>query len=287
MLNNYKSIFFVRKNRLQVFAKNGSKITEFQKKIDRVVSECINPKLRKLLSFIQGEYAKEAPERVGLWQYPGGKVYYKFLVKYNTSLDLDPEKIHQIGLREIESLMKKMDQIRQQLKFKGDLEAFFLFLKTDPRFKPASADEIGKRMNRFKDRVKTMLPRYFNRLPKAPCAAKRLDPLLESSMTYGYYQTPTAADPTGYYLYNASNLENKNILNTASASLILHELLPGHHFQIAVQSENKTLTHFRREYFLIANAEGKTQLEIVIQEILQDKITIDYEASDIDKPRDE
>jgi uncharacterized protein (DUF885 family) len=65
-----------------------------------------------------------------------------------------------------------------------------------------------------------------------------------------------AADPTGYYLYNASNLENKNILNVASAALILHELLPGHHFQIAVQSENKTFSPFRREYFLNAYAEG-------------------------------
>jgi uncharacterized protein (DUF885 family) len=251
-----KSIFYINENRLKSFSHNPPTIKNFQRKVAEVVTNSFNPKLKKLLSFIQGEYAKESPDRVGLWQYPGGKDYYEFLVKYNTSLDLNPEEIHKIGLREIKNLLEKMDKIRQQLKFEGDLNAFFHFLKTDPRFKPKSADEIGKRMNRFKDQVKTMLPDYFSRIPKAPCTAKRLDPLLESSMTYGYYQTPTATDPTGYYLYNASNLENKNILNTASASLILHELLPGHHFQFAVQSENKTLTPFRQEYFLIPNAEG-------------------------------
>jgi uncharacterized protein (DUF885 family) len=251
-----KSAFYVRESRLKALSQNQTDTAEFQKKVSRVITSHLNPGLKKLLSFLQGDYLKQAPEVVGLWQYPRGKDYYRFLVYYNTTLDLTPEEIHQIGLKEIDNLLKELDVIRREVNFEGDIDAFIHFLKNDPRFKPKSAEEIGKRMNHFKKQAEAKLPLFFLKLAKAPCGIKRLDPLLEGSMTYGYYQVPTASDPKGYYLYNASNLESKNILNTASAALILHELLPGHHFQVNLQSENEALPFFRREFFLTAYAEG-------------------------------
>lgn len=251
-----KSVFYVRESRLKALSQNQTEIAEFQKNVSHFITGRLNPGLKKLLSFIQGDYLKQAPEAVGLWQYPRGKDYYRFLVKYNTSLGLTPGEIHQIGLKEIDNLRKKLDKIRREVEFKGDVDAFVHFLKTDPRFKPKSAEEIGKRMNHFKEQAEAKLPLFFSKLPKAPCGVKRLDPLLEGSMTYGYYQVPTASDPKGYYFYNASNLESKNILNTASAALILHELLPGHHFQVNLQSENEAFSLLRRENFLSPYAEG-------------------------------
>jgi uncharacterized protein (DUF885 family) len=251
-----KSAFYVPKSRLKALSQNQTEITEFQKKVSQVITSRLNPGLKKMLSFIQGDYLKQAPEAVGLWQYPRGKDYYRFLVKYNTTLDLTPEEIHQIGLKEIDNLMKKLDEIRREVKFKGDIEAFVHFLKTDPRFKPKSAEEIGKRMNHFKEQAEAKLPLLFSKLPKAPCGIKRLDPLLEGSMTWGYYQVPTASDPKGYYLYNASNLASKNILTIASAALVLHELFPGHHFQVNLQSENEAFHPLRREYILSPYVEG-------------------------------
>lgn len=251
-----KSVFYVQESRLEALSQKQTEITEFQKNVSQVITSRLNPGLEKLLSFIRGDYSKQAPEEVGLWQYPGGKDYYRLLVNYNTTPDLTPEEIHQIGLKEIDNLRKELDEIRQEVKFAGDIDAFVHFLKTDPRFKPKSAEEIGRRMNRFKEQAEAKLPLFFSKLPKAPCKVKRLDPLLEGSMTYGYYQVPTASDPQGYYYYNASNLESKNILNTASAALILHELLPGHHFQINLQSENEAFHPLRREYFLSPYNEG-------------------------------
>jgi uncharacterized protein (DUF885 family) len=251
-----KSVFYVQENRLEALSQKQTEIAEFQKNVSLVITSRLNPGLEKLLSFIQGDYSKQAPGEVGLWQYPGGKDYYRLLVNYNTTLDLTPEDIHQIGLKEIDNLMKKLDEIRREVKFAGDVDAFVHFLKTDPRFKPKSAEEIGIRMNRFKEQAEAKLPLFFSKLAKAPCGVKRLDPLLEGSMTYGYYQVPTASDSRGYYYYNASNLESKNILNTASAALILHELLPGHHFQVNLQSENEAFHPLRREYFLTSYGEG-------------------------------
>jgi uncharacterized protein (DUF885 family) len=251
-----KSVFYIQESRLKAISQKKSEIAEFQKNVSRVIISRINPCLKKLLSFIQADYIMHAPEEVGLWQYPRGKEYYRFLVKFNTSLDLTPEEIHQVGLKEIKKLWEKVDEVRREVKFEGDINAFVHFLKTDPRFKPKSPEEVGKRMNHFKEQVKVKLPLFFSKLAKAPCGVKRLDPLLESSMTYGYYREPDASEPTGYYLYNASNLASKNILNTASAALILHELLPGHHFQINLQSENEEFSPMRRDYFLIAYGEG-------------------------------
>jgi len=251
-----KSAFYVRESRLKALSQNQTEIAQFQKNVSRVITSRINPGLKKLLSFIQGDYLKQAPETVGLWRYPRGKDYYRLLVKYNTSLDLTPEEIHRTGLEEIERLRKELDKIRREVKFKGDIDAFVHFLKTDPRFKPKSAEEIGKRMSQFKEQAEAKLPLFFSKLPKAPCGVKRLDPLLEGSMTYGYYQAPTASEPKGYYFYNASKLESKNVLNTASAALVLHELLPGHHFQVNLQSENETFHPLRREYFLSPYGEG-------------------------------
>lgn len=251
-----KSDFYVRESRLETLSLKKTEITDFQKKVSRVITSRLNPGLKKLLSFLQGDYLKQAPEAVGLWQYPRGKDYYCFLVNYNTTLGLTPEEIHQIGLKEIDNLREELGEIRREVKFAGDIDAFVHFLKSDPRFKPKSAEEIGKRMNHFKEQTEAKLPFFFSKLAKAPCGVKRLDPLLEGSMTYGYYQTPTASEPKGYYLYNAANLESKNILNIASAALILHELLPGHHFQINLQAENEALPFFRREFFLSAYGEG-------------------------------
>ena len=251
-----KSVFYVSEIRLAALTQKQTEIAEFQKNVSQVITSRLNPGLEKLLSFIQGDYLKQAPEAVGLWQYPHGKDYYRFLVNYNTTLGLTPEEVHQIGLKEIDNLREKLDEIRREVKFKGDVDAFVHFLRTDPRFKPKSAEEIGKRMNRYKEQAEAKLPLFFSKLAKAPCEVKRLDPLLEGSMTYGYYQAPTASDPQGYYFYNASNLESKNILNTASAALILHELLPGHHFQVNLQSENETLPLIRQEYFLNPYGEG-------------------------------
>jgi uncharacterized protein (DUF885 family) len=251
-----KNIFYVPKSRLKALSKNQTEITEFQQKVSQVITSRLNPGLKKMLSFLQGDYLKQAPEAVGLWQYPRGKDYYRFLVKYSTTLDLTPEDIHQIGLKEIDNLLKKLDEIRPEVKFEGDFEAFVHFLKTDPRFKPKSAEEMGKRLNHFKEQAEAKLPLFFSKIAKAPCGIKRLDPLLEVSMTGGYYQVPIASDPRGYYFYNASNLESRNILNTASAAVILHELFPGHHLQVNLQSENEALHPLRRVYSLIPYGEG-------------------------------
>lgn len=253
-----KSFLYVSPDRLKkdgIF-KDAKEADDFDKKLVQIICTRVNPALEKLLSFIKGDYLQAAPGNAGLWQYPGGTEYYKFLVKTNTEQDISPEEIHRIGLEQIEALNKKLDAVRQEVKFEGDPEAFIQYIKTDPQFRLNSAEEMGERMMKFKEQAEKQLPRFFIKIPDAPCDIKRMEPALEASITYGFYQPPLPPDNKGYYYYNGSNPGEKNKLFLASASLILHELIPGHHFQGARQFEIKNVHPLIKEMFNIAYAEG-------------------------------
>ncbi len=246
------SLFYVQDERLEEF-ESGAHL-DFQRKSLEIIRSEINPALQDLVNFIQGVYFQKAPESVGLWQYPDGKDYYRYLIRYYTNLDLSPEKIHDIGLEWVRKNNEKIDEIRLSLGFEENLAQFIRYLKTDPKFAPKSAEEIGERLNAYTHAVSEKLPVYFLRLPQAPYGIERLDPELEGAMTFGYYQEPNVNDPRGIYYYNGSNLSN--FYSIGAESLIYHELVPGHHFEVAFQRENETLPAFRREIFHSAYSEG-------------------------------
>jgi len=100
----------------------------------------------------------------------------------------------------------------------------------------------------------SQIDRFFLQTPEAPYGVKRLDPALEGSRTYGFYRWPEGDDPRGYYHYNGSNLDQRSWLNLTGVAL--HELVPGHHFQITRQFENDALADFRRASFQTAYTEG-------------------------------
>src|SRR5215813_5883596 len=93
-------------------------------------------------------------------------------------------------------------------------------------------------------RIEPQIGEFFPVKPKAPYGVRRLDPALEASMTYGFYQVPAGAEPKGYYLFNAFKPEERSIL--MAEATVYHELVPGHHFQIALQNENEALVPYRR-----------------------------------------
>jgi uncharacterized protein (DUF885 family) len=229
-------------------------VAVFRNQLAKIIAETTNPVLQSLISYLEGEYRRKAPEAVGLAQYPGGKEYYAWLVKYHTSLDLTPQEVQAVGIREVEKIKREMDKVQATIGFKGTRSEFRDFLKKDPRFFPKTPEEVGERLIAHIRRIEPKIDLYFLRKPKAPYSVKRLEPEREGAETFGYYEAPTAADPTGYYRYNASNLPERSLLN--SAELIYHELIPGHHFQIGLSLENPDIPAFRRETSDTGYAEG-------------------------------
>jgi uncharacterized protein (DUF885 family) len=172
----------------------------------------------------------------------------------HTTLDVTPEEVHKLGLAEVERLNRELDEVRAAVGFEGALAEFRRHLRGDPRFIPATPDEIGDRLLAAQKRIETRIPLFFRKTPAAPAGIRRLAPSLEGAMTYGFYQSPSASDPRGYYYYNGSSLADRSLLSTAA--LIYHELVPGHHFQKSLQQENAELPSFRREAGWTAYTEG-------------------------------
>ena len=247
-----KSLFYVNDKRLDTVEDSERK--EFQQKLVELVNSEIKASLENLVKFINGEYLESAPDSVGLWQYPDGREYYKYLIRVHTTLDISPEKIHQIGLEKVKEINKKVDDIRRSLGFEGTTVEFRHFLKTDSRFFPKTPEEIEDRLNPFVNAMRKKIDSFFLRKPKAPYGVKRLPPELEGAMTFGYYDAPSKSEPKGIYYFNGSNLNERSLL--WAESLIYHELIPGHHFHIALQSENESLPDFRRETLHNAFNEG-------------------------------
>jgi uncharacterized protein (DUF885 family) len=226
----------------------------FRSAVSTVIERQIRPAMTALADDYGATYRVQAPAGVGLSQYLGGREYYAWLVKRHTTFDVTPEEVHKVGLAEVDRINAEMARVRERLDFTGTKAEFHRFLRTDPRFFPKTPEEIGEKLMAAMEAMEPKLDALFVRRPKAPYGVKRLDPRLEGSMTYGYYQVPTPRDPKGYYNYNGSKLESRSLLNVRA--LAFHELAPGHHFQINLQTENEALPPIRRESRHTAYTEG-------------------------------
>jgi len=216
--------------------------------------ERVAPAFERLAARLDGDYRQRAPHNVGLAQYPGGIEAYRWLIVQNTSLDLTPEQIHATGVAAVADLRQRMDVVRREVGFEGSLDEFLASLRKDSRFYAKSPEEIGERLMQTVNRVEPALDRFFLVRPRAPYTVRRLAPQLEGGQSFGHYDPPNASEPAGVYYYNGSHVADRSLL--WASGLIAHELLPGHHFQIALAQENSALPDFRRDYFDSAFTEG-------------------------------
>lgn len=226
----------------------------FSAAVSKTVDDGINPALGRLVAYLSGDYAKAAPDAVGLSQYQGGEAYYRFLVSRNTTLDRKPEDIHQTGLAYLARLEASMDSLLKVIGFKGSRKDFLAVVANDPRFRAKTPEDVGARYQKYYEAIQPLVSKLFSRTPKAPAEFRRLNPALEGSQTYGFYQAPSPASPVGIYFYNASNLPKRSLFSVAN--IAYHELVPGHHFQIALARENTDLPPLRRDFNTTAYAEG-------------------------------
>jgi uncharacterized protein (DUF885 family) len=213
----------------------------------KVIATEIVPAYDGIVAYLKGPYRVGAPSGVGVSQYPGGRAYYQYLIFQSTTLSTTPEALHANGLREVAKLNAQIDAIRQQLGFKGNLVAFKHYLATDKRFFPPTTQAFGDRLEMYVQRSAAAAPRFFSQMPKTPYGVEPLPKALAGAQTFGYYDAATAAKRKGNYLYNAWHPERTSWLG--AGALICHELIPGHHFQIALQQENTALPNVRHYDF--------------------------------------
>lgn len=210
--------------------------------IDAILNGRLKSALDAMQVYLGEDYVAKAPESVGMSQYPGGAEAYRYSIRRQTTLDLSPEEIHHRGLAYMAEIQEEMKAIRMELGFEGTQAEFHEQMRNDPRFYAKSPEEVAERYMAYIRRIEPHIKDYFSMMPKAPYGVQRLDPAAEPNMTFGFYQAPSPAIPTGYYRFNGSKLDQRPMVWTGG--LIYHELIPGHHFHIALAKENEDASEF-------------------------------------------
>jgi uncharacterized protein (DUF885 family) len=213
------------------------------------------PAYARLADFIEHDYLPAARTTVGWSDLPGGEAWYRWRVRGATTLDLTPAQIHEIGLAEVARIRGEMLAVKEQVGFKGDLDAFFKFLEEDPQFYFNNEDELLGAYRDVKRRIDALLPRLFSDFPKADYEIRAVEPFRAASAAGGSYQAPSAdGKRPGIFYINTHNLKAQPRFGLETLSL--HEAAPGHHFQIAIQQELTDLPRFRRFNGYVSYSEG-------------------------------
>ncbi len=209
------------------------------------IAEDLNPAQARLRDFIKNDYLPKARDTVGLGQMPGGPALYRYLVAQTTTTDMTPAAIHQLGLSEVARIHRQMEKVMAETGFKGTLPEFFTFMRTDPRFAPASVDAMRDAFFAIDKRVLTTVDRDFAIVPKSPLEIRPEPAYKEKTAAGGEYNqgTPDGKRP-GIFYYNAYDLPSR--FTWGYETLFLHEGIPGHHFQISLAQENESLPPFQR-----------------------------------------
>lgn len=215
----------------------------------------VMPAYTRLRDFIRDEYLPKARSTHGLDALPDGAAWYAYNVRAITTTDLTPAQIHQIGLDEVARIHAEMRRVIAQLGFKGDLKAFFKFLTSDPQFKFASEQALLDAYNGLRERVEAGVPRLFSVTPKAAFEIRPVEAFRAKSAAGGSYMRPSEdGSRPGIFYVNTYDLPSRKTWDMED--LFLHEAIPGHHFQLAIQQELKGVPAFRRFGSFTAFIEG-------------------------------
>ena len=219
------------------------------------IREALVPAYRDFLAFMRDEYIPHARATISAADLPGGRELYAWLVRHFTTLDLTPEAVHAIGLREVDRIHAEMLQVMAQTGWKQGLPEFLQFLRTDPRFYPKSAEELLARAALIAKRMDGKLPSLFKRLPRQPYGIAPVPADIAPKYTGGRYNgAPIDSRRAGTYWVNTYALDTRPFYNLEA--LTFHEAVPGHHLQGALQQELRDLPDFRRFVYIEAFGEG-------------------------------
>ena len=220
-----------------------------------IIKSRVVPAYRSFLEFMTNEYLPNCRSTLGASELPNGREYYAYLVRHHTTLDLTPEEIHQTGLQEVARIRAEMDHVIEQVGFQGSFEQFLQFLRTDPRFYAQSGEELLKEASWIAKKMDGKLPSLFKTLPRLPYGVEPVPDHLAPKYTAGrYVGAPRGSTRPGYYWVNTFALQSRPLY--ALPALTLHEAVPGHHLQNALQMELENLPDFRRFSSFNAYGEG-------------------------------
>lgn len=209
------------------------------------VGKYVRPADRLFLESLQGKYREASRQEPGLCSAPHGDELYRTQIRAWTSLDLDPRELHRIGLEELASIEGERRVIARDLGFGDDTRNTRAALHGNPAAIPESVEELLDRARGQIERALAAAPVYFGTLPHTGCEVRQVEQFKEADAPSAYYYPPTVdGSRLGVYYVNTYDLPSRSYVGLASTSF--HEAVPGHHFQIALETEHPGLNAFRR-----------------------------------------
>jgi uncharacterized protein (DUF885 family) len=214
------------------------------------------PALQQLEDFVRTDYLPAARGSIAASSLPGGANWYAFLVKSATTTELAPAEIHALGLKEVARIRAEIATLIPRTGFRGNINQFIAFARTDKRLFFTDADALLGRYRRTIARTSRRLPLLFNAVPQDELAIKPVQTLGAEIQGAAYYEAGSP-DRAAALVVNTSRLNTRPIWEIET--LALHEALPGHHLQVARAQANAALPAFRRHAWYVAYGEGWAQ----------------------------
>jgi uncharacterized protein (DUF885 family) len=221
----------------------------------RVIEAGVLPGYRSLVEFMRDTYLPGARTTTAASDLPDGARFYEHRVQMFLSLAVSPQAVHETGLAEVRRIRGEMDSVRKKVGFTGDHAAFGEYLRSEPRFYAPTAEQLMKEVAFILKRMDGELPRLFRKLPRLPYGIKPVPEYVAPQTTTAYYWEGAGdGSRAGFYYVNTYDLKSRPLYELEALSL--HEAVPGHHLQIALQQELTDLPEFRRFESFTAFVEG-------------------------------
>ncbi|WP_101925817.1 MULTISPECIES: DUF885 family protein [Luteimonas] len=210
-----------------------------------LIVDQLNPAMQRQRDFIADEYLPQTRDSVGIDALPDGMAWYAYSARQQTTTTLAPDAIHQIGLDEVARIHGEIRGVMTEVGFDGSLQDFFRFMQSDKRFEFRSEDALLAAYRALEAKVETRVPELFSLTPKAGFEIRPVEAFRAESAAGGSYMSPSEdGSRPGIFYVNTFDLPTRKTWD--AEDLFLHEAIPGHHFQLALQQELTDLPAFRR-----------------------------------------
>ena len=209
--------------------------------LTKAVNEEVLPAYKKLAAFLRDEYAPKGRTAISVESLPDGKRRYAEAVKAMTTIDITPEAVHQVGLKEVARITAEMTRLAQAQGYK-DLAAFRAAINSDPKWKPKNEDEIVADFKKYIDEMQPRLPELVGLLPKSPVTVEAIPDFDKAAATHYIRGTPDGKR-AGRVVVAVADPTRRSLVN--DEAIAYHEGVPGHHMQISIAQQLQGLPKFR------------------------------------------
>lgn len=220
------------------------------------IENSVVPAFKSVKAFFENEYLPNTRTTIGVSETPNGDAYYQNRIRYYTTLDITADAVHNKGLEEVARIKSEMEKIIKEVAFKGSFADFLKFLREDEQFYAKTPEQLLMIARDMAKRADAQLPRFFKTLPRKPYGVAPVPDAIAPKYTGGrYVGSPKGSTSPGYYWVNTYDLSSRTLYTLPS--LTVHEAVPGHHLQGALNQElGDSIPQFRRNMYVNAYGEG-------------------------------